>query len=409
MSTEDELRAKYDLLKPHLRGRTRRLWAAAEAAALGRGGITRVAAATGMCTATLSHGVHDLRNPALAERSRPPASAVGRPRIEQADPGIIGALERLLTDETAGDPMSDQRWARSSLRKLQARLREEGHPTSPSTIARLLRGMGYSPKACKRRRAGERCEGAAEQFEHIRLHPRRLLASGLPVVSVDTQKKELIGNFRNPGRAWRREAEEVNEYDFSSGAECLAVPYGIYDLGRNTGYVVVGMSHNTPEFAAASVARWWEGEGRAAHPRASELMICADGGGGNGNRSRTWKAKLQERLCDRLGLTLTVCHYPPGCSKWNPIESRLFSQISKNWEGRPLRSLAVMLAYIRGTTTAAGLVVNAVLDEGTYRKGVKVTAEEAKGLNIQYHDVNPQGNYTIGPRAVVQPVGPTTG
>jgi hypothetical protein len=399
VSTEDEVRAKYELLKPHLRGRTRRLWAAAEAMMIGRGGISRVSAATGICAASISRGVRDLKDPdAAARRAATPTAVGGRPRIEQTDPGIVGVLERLLTDETAGDPMTDQRWARSSLRALQARLQEEGHPTSPSTIARLLRGLGYSPKLCKRRRAGERCEGASEQFEHIRLHRRRLLAAGLPVISVDTKKKELIGNFRNPGRAWCREAAEVNEYDFSSGAECLAVPYGIYDLGRNTGYVVVGMSHNTPEFTATAIARWWEDEGRAAHGKATELMICADGGGGNGTRSRTWKAQLQEKLCDRFGLTLTVCHYPPGCSKWNPIEYRLFSQISRNWAGQPLRSLPVMLAYIRGTTTAAGLSVNAVLDEGTYRKGLKVTAEDVKKLRIEYHEVNPQWNYTIRPR-----------
>jgi hypothetical protein len=398
MSTEQEVRTKYDLLKPYLRGRVRRLWAAAEAATIGRGGISRVSTATGICAQTISRGLRELNETGdSAEQQRPRPQAGGRPRVELKDPGIIGALERLLTDETAGDPMTDQRWARSSLRKLQARLLAEGHAASPSTIARLLRGLGYSPKACKRRRAGARCPGTAEQFEHIRLHRRRFLAEKLPVISVDTKKKELIGNFRNRGQSWCREAAEVNEYDFASGAECLAVPYGIYDLGRNTGYVLVGMSHNTPEFAATAIARWWESEGQAAYPGAKELMICADGGGGNGNRSRVWKSQLRDKLCDRFGLKLTVCHYPPGCSKWNPIEYRLFSQISLNWEGKPLRSMSVMLAYIRGTTTTAGLRVNAALDEGTYRKGLKVTAEEAKKLDIHYHEINPQWNYTISP------------
>jgi hypothetical protein len=283
VSTGDEVRAKYDLLKPHLRGRTRRLWAAAEAAAIGRGGITCVSAATGICTSTIARGIRELNDPDLLVE-RPPAGAfvTGRPPVERKDPGIVGALERLLADETAGDPMTDQRWVRSSLRKLQARLREEGHFASPSTIARLLRGLGYSPKACKRRRAGAECPGRDEQLEHIRGHRHRFLAAGLPVISVDTKKKELIGDFRNPGRAWCREAAEVNEYDFASGAECLAVPYGIYDLGRNVGYVVVGMSHNTPAFAATAIARWWEDDGRAAYPAATELMICADGGAGTG-------------------------------------------------------------------------------------------------------------------------------
>jgi hypothetical protein len=314
VSTEDEVRTKYDLLKPYLRGRVRRLWAAAEAATIGHGGVSRVSAATGICAQTISRGVRELTDPrTLAEQPRPRTAATGRPRVEQTDPGIIGALERLLSDETAGDPMTELRWARSSLRKLQARLRAEGHGASPSTIARLLRGLGYSPKACKRRRAGARRPGTAEQFEHIRLHRRRFLAERLPVISVDAKKKELIGNFRNQGRSWCREAAEVNEYDFSSEAECLAVPYGIYDLGRNAGYVVVGMSHNTPEFAATAIARWWESEGRSAYPGAKELMICADGGPGNGNRSRVWRLNLQEKLCNRFGLKLTVCHYPPGC------------------------------------------------------------------------------------------------
>jgi hypothetical protein len=399
VSTQDEVRAKYDLLKPYLRGRTRRLWAAAEAAMIGRGGIVCVSAATGICTATISRGVRELKDPS-AWIERPPVRAftTGRPRVERNDPGIIGALERMLGDETAGDPMTDQKWARSSLRKLQARLREEGHLASPSTIARLLRDLGYSPKACKRRRAGDQCPGRDEQFEHIRAHRHRFLSERLPVISVDTKKKELIGNFRNQGRAWCRESEEVNEYDFPSGAACLAVPYGIYDLGTNTGYVVVGISHNTPEFAATAISRWWENEGRAAHPRARELMICADGGGGNANRSRAWKFNLQEKVSDRFGLRLTVCHYPSGCSKWNPVEYRLFSQISLNWAGRPLRSLPIMLAYIQGTTTAAGLTVRAELDEGTYRKGQRVMKEDMERLNLQHHEVNPQWNYTISPR-----------
>jgi hypothetical protein len=395
VSTQDEIRAKYELLKPHFGGPTRRLWAAAEAKMIGPGGIAAVSAATSICAATISRGVRELSEPPR-ERVRKPVA--GRPRVDQRDPEIVGALERLLGEETAGDPMSDVRWVRSSLRRLQARLRAEGHIASLGAICRLMRRMGFSPKACKRRRAGDRCEGSDEQFEHIRLHRRRFLAAELPVISVDTKKKELIGNFRNAGRAWCREAAEVNEYDFSSGAECLAVPYGIYDLGRNTGYVVVGMSHNTPEFAVTAIARWWEEEGRAAHSGARELMICADGGGGNGNRSRAWKLNLQQQLCDRFGLTVTVCHYPPGCSKWNPIEYRLFSQISMNWEGKPLRSLSVMLGYIRGTTTTTGLTVTAALDEATYRKGQKVTTEDIKQLSIQHHDAQPQWNYTISPR-----------
>jgi hypothetical protein len=215
---------------------------------------------------------------------------------------------------------------------------------------------------------------------------------------VDTKKKELIGNFKNEGEAWSKEAEEVDEHDFPSAAECRAVPFGIYDLARNTGYVVVGVSNNTPEFAVTSIARWWEEDGRIAYPGATELLILADGGGGNGRRVRAWKRNVQEKLCDRFGLTVTVCHYPRGCSKWNPVEHRLFSQISRNWAGKPLRSLAVMLSYIRGTTPTTGLKVTARLDEGVYRKGLKVSRQDMDLLKLRQHDTCAGLNYTISPR-----------
>jgi hypothetical protein len=218
------------------------------------------------------------------------------------------------------------------------------------------------------------------------------------MISVDTKKKELIGNFRSKGRTWCKKAHEVDEYDFASQAECVATPYGVYDMTRNTGYVVVGLSHNTPEFAVSTIARWWQEEGRVTHAGANRLLIFADGGGGNGRRARAWKLNLQEKLCDAYHLSVTVCHYPPGCSKWNPIEYRLFSQISKNWEGRPLRTLSLMLGYIRGTTTTTGLIVKAYLDEGIYRKGRKVTSEELDSLNLEPHNTLPEWNYTLRPR-----------
>jgi hypothetical protein len=223
--------------------------------------------------------------------------------------------------------------------------------------------------------------------------------AGLPMISVDTKKKELIGNFRKEGRTWCRKAPEVDEYDFPSQAECVAVPYGIYDMTRNTGYVVVGLSHNTPEFAVSAIARWWQEEGRVTHAGVNQLLIFADGGGANGRRARAWKFNLQVKLCDPFQLTVTVCHYPPGCSKWNPIEYRLFSQISKNWEGIPLRTLSVMLGYIRGTTTTTGFTVKAYLDEGIYRKGQVVTKEESENLNVEHHETLPNWNYTIRPRS----------
>jgi hypothetical protein len=272
-----------------------------------------------------------------------------------------------------------------------------GFSVSHNTVWRLLDRIGYSMKTHVRNRRGVTRDPKQrdEQFLYMGTLRRAFLQEGWPVISVDTKKKELIGNFRNKGRSWCRDALEVNEYDFPSLAECLAVPYGVYDLKQNAGYVVVGMSHNTPEFAVSSICKWWQDEGRSAYVGTNQLLILADGGGGNGSRSRAWKWNLQEMLCNRYGLTVTVCHYPPGCSKWNPVEYRLFSEISKNWEGKPLRTLGIMLGYIRGTTTTTGLRVKAILDEGIYSKGQKVTWQDVDKLNIEPHSVCPDWNYTI--------------
>jgi len=236
-----------------------------------------------------------------------------------------------------------------------------------------------------------------EQFEYIALQRQHFTAVGLPIISVDTKKKELIGPFRNPGQRWCREADEVNEHDFPNVAECKAVPFGIYDVTKNKGYVVVGVSNNTPEFAVNAIVKWWETEGCNQYLRAEQLLILADGGGGNGSRSRAWKLNLQTRFCNRFKCTVTVCHYPPGCSKWNPVEHRLFSYISTNWAGKPLRNLEIMLGYIRGTTTRTGLTVKAILDEATYRKGQKVTRPDMEKLSLACHSACPDWNYTISP------------
>jgi hypothetical protein len=263
-------------------------------------------------------------------------------------------LEELLTDEIAGDPMTEQTWVRSSIRTIRDRLVEKGHKVGRCTVHRLLKKLGFSLRANKKRRSGSQCPGRAEQFRYIASQRKAFTEAGWPVVSIDTKKKELIGNFRNPGKVWCRDAAEVNDHDFTSTAECRTVPFGIYDVARNRGYVVVGTSNETPEFAVSAIAGWWRDEGHTAYPGARQLLILADCGGANGHRCAAWKLNLQEALCDRWGLTVTVCHYPPGCSKWNPIEHRLFSQISMNWAGKPLRSLRILLAYIRGTTTQTG-------------------------------------------------------
>jgi len=403
MSNQEEVRAKYELLKPCLKGRVRRLWAASEAEQIGRGGIKRVAEATGMSCTTVSAGIRELHGTKAARCSVTTADGAphygrGQPSVERRDPAIMAALEKLLTDEIAGDPMSEQRWVRCSLRQLSRKLKDLGHRAGRSTVSRLLKKLKFSLRANKKKRAGSRYPGRDEQFNYIALQKKTFLATGWPLISVDTKKKELIGNFKNKGQEWCREAAEVNDYGFPSAADCLATPFGVNDVAKNLGYVTVGLSHNTPEFTVSAIARWWESEGCRLYSGADQLLILADGGGGNGSKSRAWKHNLQVKLCDRFGLTVTVGHYPTGCSKWNPVEYRLFSQISMNWAGKPLRTLGVMLGYIRGTATTTGLKVEATLGEGVYKKGQKVTRQEMERLNITFHETCSHWNDTIRPR-----------
>jgi hypothetical protein len=379
----------------------RRLYAAVEANRIGQGGVSRIAQITGLCPQTIANGrrqLGDLLEGKSLERQPHPEGR--RPRTEEKFPAAIAALQEILRDEAAGDPMGEQTWVRSSVRKLARRLQDKGFRLSKGTVWRLLKRMGFSMKTSVRKRRGVTRDPAARdaQFPYIAAQKEKYAAAGLPIISVDTKKKELIGNFRNNGRVWCQEAPEVSEHGFASEAECVATPYGVYDLTKKRGFVVVGLSHNTPAFAVTTIARWWELEGCLSYPSADEVLILADGGGGNGNRCRAWKWKLQELLCDRFGLKATVCHYPPGCSKYNPVEYKLFSQISINWAGKPLRSVELMLGYIRGTTTTMGLTVQAALDEGVYKKGLKVSRDDMKLVNVREHEVCPQWNYTITPR-----------
>jgi hypothetical protein len=321
----------------------------------------------------------------------------GRRLTEVRDPNVVVALERMLADEVAGDPMTEQKWIRSSLSHLSKMLKEEGHQASTTTVARLLRKMGFSMKANQRKQGRLGSPERDEQFKYIASLRERFTSAGLPVISIDTKKTELIGEFMNKGRTWRREAEEVNEHDFPGAAKCRAVPFGIYDIGRNEGHVYVGVSSNTPGFVVHSLARWWHDVGHRCYPNANSLLILADSGGSNGCRVRAWKLSLQQRLCNESGLTVTVCHYPTGCSKWNPVEHRLFSFISKNWEGKPLKTLELMLGFIRGTTTVKGLSVKASLDESYYGRGQRITSDDMARLNIELHAVCPKWNYTICP------------
>ncbi len=288
---------------------------------------------------------------------------------------------------------------RSSLRHLSSRLAEVGHAVSPPTVGRLLKGLDYALHLnAKKREAGEAHPEREAQFAHIGEQRQAFAKAGWPVISVDTKKKELIGNFKNAGQAWSPEPEAVNVHDFLNDAVGRAVPYGIYDLIHNRATVVIGSSADTPQFAVDAIAHWWDTDGVVAFPNADQVLILADGGGSNGSRPRLWKQQLQEQLCDRRGLTVTVCHYPTGCSKWNPIEHRLFSQISSNWAAKPLRTWETILASVRGTTTTTGLTVSAVLQEGTYATGQRVSDREMETLNLDHHDVCPHWNYTLRPR-----------
>lgn len=304
----------------------------------------------------------------------------------------------MVTPETAGEPSSEQKWVRSSLRQLSRRLTQIGHPASPPTVSRLLKKLYYSLKANVKKEAGKDHPDRDKQFGYIQTQKQTFQDAGLPIISVDTKKKEVIGNFRNAGQAWCKEAEVVNVHDFPQDAVGRAVPYGIYELNSNRGSVYVGASADTPQFAVDAITSWWQDEGETSYPHADQLLILADSGGSNSYRSRVWKRQLQDQLSDQFGLTVTVCHYPTGCSRWNPIEYRLFSHISLNWVGKPLRTFHIMLAYIRGTTTTTGLTVKASLVEGVYEKGQRVSDAEMETLNLERHETCPNWNYTLRPR-----------
>jgi hypothetical protein len=385
--------------------RLRRRWAASEALSLPRGGIAAVAAATGLSRTTIWAGIRELRHPAAAaaedpdpRRSRRPG---GGPHLAEADdPSLLADLERLVDPLTRGDPMSPLRWTCKSTRKLAAELRGAGHAVSHQTVAVLLRHLGYSLQANRKTREGSSHPDRNAQFEFLNGQVRAFQRRGQPVISVDTKKKELVGDFKNNGAEWQPagEPEEVRAKDFPDPRLGKAIPYGVYDLTCNRGWVGVGVDHDTAEFAAGTVRRWWGEMGRPAYPRAAELLITADGGGSNGTRSRLWKVCLQ-RLADELGLRVSVCHLPPGTSKWNKIEHRMFCHITKNWRGRPLTSRAVVVNLIGNTRTAAGLEIHAELDEKEYPTGVKVTDEEMAGVRIKRNAFHGEWNYTIEPNA----------
>jgi hypothetical protein len=385
-----------------LNERQARLYVAQKALELGRGGISRLARLTGMSRPTIMKGMAELsgRGPLPSEEARVRRPGGGRKRVEEADPTIAEAINRILEESTAGDPMSSLKWTSRSTRAIAEELTREGHPVSDVTVGRYLREMEYSLQANVKNLEGKQHPDRDSQFRYINQQVASWMRSSEPVISVDTKKKELVGRFRNAGRTWRQrgEPEAVLTHDFPHMGVGKAIPYGAYDVGRDEALVNVGVSHDTGEFAVASVRQWWNTLGKRSYPSAKRLLICADAGGSNGSRLRAWKWHLQQ-LADEIGVAVTVCHYPPGTSKWNKIEHRLFSFISIQWRGKPLISFETVVSLIGSTKTRTGLNVKAVLDTAQYMIGESISSRQMSSLRLSGHDFHPDWNYTIIPKS----------
>jgi len=396
------IKKKFKMLSGYLQERTVRAWAAAEALGMGRGGISAVAAATGLSRTTVHTAVNELISkpavrPDMVARQRKPGG--GRQRLTRKDPALLEELDRLIDPATRGDPESPLRWTSKSTTKLAAALTEAGHPISQRTVCDLLAEMGYSLQSVRKSREGAEHPDRDAQFQYIDRRVKEYLRASQPVISVDTKKKELVGDFKNPGREWQPKgrAEKVRVHDFADPRLGKVTPYGVYDLAANQGWVSVGVDHDTAEFAVESIRRWWRWMGRLRYPRAKRMLITADGGGSNGSRVRLWKVALQ-RLVNEIRIPVSVCHFPPGTSKWNKIEHRMFCHISQNWRGRPLVSREVIIALIGSTTTKQGLKIKAVLDERPYEAGIKVSKAELAQVKLEPADFHGEWNYTIRPQ-----------
>jgi transposase len=395
----ETVRRKYAGLESVLTERSRRLWAATEALALGRGGIALVERATGVSRSTISRGIRELESGEILDPGRTRRAGGGRKRAVEKDEGILVDLDALVEPTASGDPMSPLRWTSKSVRHLADELQAMGHDVSHLLVAKLLHESGYSLQANRKTREGPQHPDRDGQFRYISERVRSFQRRRQPVVSVDTKKKELVGDFKNPGREWRpqKNPEPVRVHDFLIPEEGKAIPYGVYDLSRDEGWVTVGIDHDTASFAVNSIRRWWKVMGRAVYPKATSLLITADAGGSNGPRIRLWKWELQ-RFANRTGLTITVCHFPPGTSKWNKIEHRLFSYIAMNWRGKPLTSLATIVNLIASTRTKSGLRIRSEIDHKTYPQGVSITDKQMAQVRLRPHKFHGAWNYTIGPR-----------
>ena len=398
MDQEDIIREKYQMLAPELNERTLRLFAAAEAKYLGHGGITLVARAIEVSRDRISRGLQDLEAERKLEPDRVRRPGGGRKRQVEKDPTLKENLEQLISPYTRGDPESPLRWTCKSVRKLAAELNRKGHQVSHSSVASLLRDMNYSLQANRKTTEGKQHPDPDAQFNYINQTAQQQQRRGQPVISVDTKKKELVGDFANKGREWRPQGdpEKVRVHDFIDKELGKVAPYGVYDLTRNNGWVSVGIDHDTAAFAVATIRQWWRKMGRPAYSKASHLLITADSGGSNGSRTRLWKVELQ-KMANQTGLAITVCHFPPGTSKWNKIEHRMFSFITKNWRGKPLTDRATIVNLIGSTTTEEGLKIRCELDTNHYPKGIKVSDAQMDKVKLKKHQFHGDWNYTIYP------------
>ena len=401
LNIEVEIGRKYKLMNISLNAAGRRRWAAIEARSLGHGGVSMVARATGLSRGTIHAGIASLEDPERLEleaagRSRQPGG--GRKSLTQSDSGLAAALDRLVDPATLGDPMRPLRWTCKSTAALAAQLTVSGHPVSARTVAAMLREQGYSLQSVRKTKEGEDHPDRDKQFRHLDRKVRQYQRDQQPVISVDTKKKELVGCFQNKGREWHPKGcpTEVNVHDFQDKELGKVAPYGVYDLAANEGWVSVGINHDTAEFAVATIRKWWRHMGRVSYPEANRLLITADSGGSNGSRVKLWKFQLQQ-LADELGMVIEVCHFPPGTSKWNKIEHRMFCHITRNWRGRPLESTEIIVNLIGSTTTTGGLKIKAALDKRNYKKGVAVSIEQMQTVNIKPDRFHGEWNYKITP------------
>ena len=398
------IETKYHALVGSLNEATLRLWLATEANVLGRGGVSTVAKATGVSRTTIYAGIKELQSPGSsmgprASEHRVRAKGGGRKKLTAKDVSLLADLDALVAPSTRGDPMSPLRWTCKSTPRLAKELEERGHRVSQRTVCDLLAQLGYSLQSTRKTREGGKHPDRDRQFQHIATTVAQYQTQGDPVISVDTKKKERVGDFKNGGREWQPEGhpEEVRVYDFIDAELGKVAPYGVFDVTANQGWVSVGVDHDTAEFAVESIRRWWREMGRPLYPNAKRLLITADCGGSNGYRVRLWRVQLQ-KLADELGMTMAVCHFPPGTSKWNKIEHRMFCHITQNWRGRPLLSRQVVVNLIGNTTTSSGLRIQAQLDENTYEAGIKVTDQELADIMIERDAFHGEWNYKIAPR-----------